>query len=146
MVCAPGLELLIIAAPAEVAARGPAPQEGLQLVDRRPLCAPPPPPLLPTLVLRLVPALLPPALLLHGLLFLLGGGGVQRHPGAGRAGPALPRGTREGSGSVCTSLPFFFFFFFSFEGGLPSLSARMRRSLSSPWTRGQALPGPPGLV
>lgn len=98
-VCAPGLELLVIAAPAEVAARGPAPQEGLQLVDRRPLCAPPPPPLLPTLVLRLVPALLPPALLLHGLLFLLGGGGRAASPGGweswARPAQGHPGGLRE---------------------------------------------------
>lgn len=63
------LQLLVVPAPA-VAARGPAPQEGLQLVHRRPRATSRPPPVLPAVLPVL--ALLVPALPLGGLFFLLG--------------------------------------------------------------------------
>lgn len=80
----PCLELFIVPAPAEVAARGPAPQEGLQRVQRRPLASRPPPPVLAALLLLL--ALLMLASLLPRLVFLLGarhsvGGGGGGVPG-----------------------------------------------------------------
>lgn len=148
----PGLELLVVPAPAGVAARGPAPQEGLQLLHRSPLRAsrpPPPPPLLPALVLCLVLALLVLALLLC-CLFLLLERGQHGVTGARRAEPAWdptpPAGAREARGRGCTSPLFFFFFFFSLEGALPSLSAGIRHKVSSLDRRPGPLSGPPGLV
>lgn len=98
----PGLELLVVPSPAEMAAWGPAPQEGLQLV-RSPL-APALPPVLAALLAVL--ALLVLALLLGRLFFLLGEQhGVAKVPGQSPHPQAPGRGVPPCLSSSSSSSP-----------------------------------------
>lgn len=135
----PCLELFVVPAPAEVAARGPAPQEGLQRVHRRPLAPRPPSPMLAALLLLL--ALLMLAFLLYCLFFLLGarrsvsgGGGATRPEPAQdpESGPPTPTPALEAV--YLSAFLFLLLFLLLLLGERPALliCTRARACVSSP--------------